>query len=188
MPADPRLRPWQLVNKEVVLNTPWFQIDKQRMKTSTGGDADYYVHSGHDSVICVCLTSGGKVILEKQYRPPVEKVSYDYPAGGIERSDKNPEAGIRRELLEEVGFEAHSLQRLGVLDTNPGFSRARLHVFVAYGDIKKTAQPEVTESIVDILVTPPAEIMRLIDEGKLVCTFCIAATFLAFRRLNLITL
>lgn len=185
-PVDPRLKPWRLLAKETVLKTRWFRIDRQEMRTATGVDAEYFVHHAPDSVICVCLTSAGKVVLEKQYRPPIGRVSYDYPAGSLELGDKDPTSGIRRELREELGFHARSLKKLCVLDVNPGFSNARMHVFLARGDIKEAATPEETESIVHMLVLPPDEVMALIDEGKLCCTFCVSATLLAFRELNLL--
>jgi 8-oxo-dGTP pyrophosphatase MutT (NUDIX family) len=184
--GDSRLRPWRLLSKEVALKTPWFRIIKQHMRTPSGVEADYYVHDAMDSVICVCLTSAGKVIIEKQYRPPVKKVSYDYPAGILELGDKDPTSGIRRELREELGFHASSLTKLGTLDINPSFSQARVHVFLAKGDIKEPATPEPTESIVDMLVSPPKEILDMIDDGRISCVFCTSATFMAFRKLGML--
>ena len=38
------------------------------------------------------------------------------------------------------------------------------------------------------VVSPPREIMKMIDEGRITCVFCMSATFMAFRELGLLTI
>src|SRR5580700_3558791 len=142
-----KLQPWETIEKSVAFETPWFKIQKQHMKTATGVELDYYIHDSNDSVICVCVNEHNQVLIEWQYRPPVEKVSIDYPAGRAESDDKNTEAAIRRELQEEAGFTATSLQKLAVIDKEPGFSKSRMHVFLAHGNTVSATHPDETESI-----------------------------------------
>ncbi|HSX32867.1 MAG TPA: NUDIX hydrolase [Candidatus Saccharimonadales bacterium] len=179
------LQPWELLSTKDVLQTKWFTIHEQQMRTPTGADATYYVHDSLDSVICLCLTPDNKIILEKQYRPPIERVSYDFPSGSMEPEDQDPAAGIKRELHQELGFQSSSLTEIGVMDTNPGFSKVRVHVFLAHGEMSEPSAQEPTERVVPVLVSP-AELLQYIDDGKLACTFCISTTFLAFRHLGLL--
>lgn len=174
---------WTALSHAVALDTPWFQIHKDHMRTPTGTETDYYIHAGHDSVICLCVTDDNKVLIEQQYRPPVSKVSTDYPAGHMEEDDASTEAAIRRELKEEVGFEASSMQKIATLDKDPGFSKTRLHVFLARGHVEHPTQPDVTEQITARFVTSD-EILELIDSGTMSCTFCVSTTLLAFRQLG----
>jgi ADP-ribose pyrophosphatase len=185
MKTDPsKLQPWTTTAQDVAFETPWFKIRKRHMQTPTGKELDYYIHEGNDSVICVCVDLTNKTVLvEQQYRPPVEKVSIDYPAGHVEANDESIEAAIRRELQEEVGFTVASIKRLAVLDRDPGFSQTRMHVFLAQGNTSNNTHPDETESIVANFV-PATEILQMIAEGSMSCAFCLSSTLLAFKELG----
>lgn len=153
------------------------------MQTPTGVELDYFVHEAPDSVICVCVNDDNEILVERQYRPPIQKVSVDYPAGRAEVNDASTEAAIRRELLEEVGFTVKTIRQLAVIDSDPEFSIKRTHVFLAQGSIDQEATPEETEHIVAEFVKP-SKILEMIARGEMTCTFCLSATLLAFRELG----
>ena len=181
------LAAWQTTKKSLVLETPWFKIHKQRMRMPSGVELDYFVHASDDSVICVCVDEAGNILVERQYRVPVQKVSVDYPAGKVETIDASPQAAIARELREEVGLTAASIKLLGVLDKDPGFSTTRMSVFLARDIHSGASEQEATESIVPVFVSP-ATIVEMIKTGEMACTYCVSATCLAFTELGLITL
>jgi ADP-ribose diphosphatase len=183
--SNEKLAAWKVQSDAVDYQTPWFKIHKQKLKTAAGVDATYFIHESVDSVMCVTLDSRGRFLVEKQYRPPVEKIEYDYPAGKIEPTDESPEAAARRELSEETGFKVRDLELLAILDTNPGFSKDRLHIYLAYVNGQGETEFDQTESIVAEF-TKPARISELISGGNMSCTFCVAATYLAFTRLGLL--
>lgn len=178
-----KLQKWKILTESIVFETPWFKIRKQHMRTPSGTELDYYIHDTNDSVICVCVSDDNKVLVEQQYRPPVEKVSFDYPAGRMEKDDPTTKSAILRELQEETGFKARSIKKLAVIDKEPGFSRTRMHVFLARGAVNGAATPEETESIVATFLKP-TEVLKMIASGKMACTFCVSATFFAFKELG----
>ena len=55
---------------------------------------------------------GLEVVLQKQYRPPLDKVVIEIPAGLIDEGETAEQAAIR-ELKEETGYVAE------VLETSP---------------------------------------------------------------------
>lgn len=182
---DP-LAAWEELSSKELLKTPYYSVIQKEMRTPSGSDATYYMHSSKDGVLCVCISDDGNVLIARQYRPPIGRVSVDYPAGGLEPGDKDTEAGIRRELMEEAGFEATELTQLATLDQNPGQSTTRIHIFLARGSVRHNTSFDDTESIVTEFV-PPAHILELIASGEMSCTFCVSATFLAFKKLGLLT-
>lgn len=183
---DP-LAPWETLDTATILTTPYFSITQHQMRTPSGHDATYYMHSGKDGVLCVCLDEHDNVLVARQYRPPVGRVSVDYPAGGIEPEDADPEAGIRRELLEEAGFVPATLTHLTTLDQNPGLSTSRLHIYLARGSVQQQPDFDATESIVAEFM-PAGRILELIAQGEMCCVFCVSATFFAFNHLGWSTL
>lgn len=50
-----------------------------------------------------CPYSGPEIILQKQYRPPADKVMIEVPAGLIDEGETTEEAAVR-ELKEETGY------------------------------------------------------------------------------------
>lgn len=183
---DVSIKPWTTKSQDIVLDTPRFKIRKRVMMTGAGVETDYWIHEALDSVICVCVDKDGRVLVERQYRAPIERVSVDFPAGRMEQSDADAEAGIRRELREELGYHVHKIQKLGVLDKDPGLSSSRLHVFMAEGAISDKTNRDSTENISSQFVTP-VEILRMINDGDMACAFCVASTMLAFRKLGWLT-
>lgn len=183
MNKNDMLTPWQTIDQTVAFETPWFAIRKQHMIAPNGKELDYYVHDTNDSVICVCISDDNKLLIERQYRPPVEKVSVDYPAGRMEEDDATTEVAIRRELQEETGFTARTIRKIAVIDKDPGFSTTCMHVFLAQGSIDNVPTPEETEHIEAEFVNP-SEVIKLIESGSMCCTFCVSATALAFKELG----
>jgi len=53
-----------------------------------------------------------KVVICKQFRHGREEYCYDLP-GGMSDGQESPEATVKRELLEETGYQAGQIERLG---------------------------------------------------------------------------
>lgn len=51
------------------------------------------------------LSAGPEIILQKQFRPPLDKVTIEVPAGLIDAGETAEEAAVR-ELREETGYVA----------------------------------------------------------------------------------
>lgn len=177
------LQPWQTLGESIALQTPWFTIKKYQMRTPSGVDATYYIHENKDAVICVCVNDKGNILIERQYRPPVSKISVDYPGGRVEQDDHSTEKALRRELQEETGYTVNSIQKLGVIDRDPSFTSGRLHVYLAQDLTPGKATPEETENIITEFVSPTT-ILKLIASGEMACSFCLSATLLAFQKME----
>lgn len=180
---DDKLKPWTLLHNETAFETPWFTIEKEELVTSKGAKPTFYIHHAHDSAMCVCVTNDQRVLIERQYRPAIKRVSIDYPAGSIDSEDKSPQDGMLRELEEETGYKVSSFKRLSVIDKDPGFSVTRMHIFLAQGAIPGKANQEENESIVASFV-PAQEVLDLIASGEMACAYCVSATFFAFQELG----
>ncbi len=85
----------------------------------------------HPGASCaVPVTPEGKIVLIRQFRVAVGEWIWEVPAGTLE-PDESPDECMAREVVEEIGWEAESLESLGNIFTSPGFSSQRMHLFVA---------------------------------------------------------
>lgn len=97
-------------------------------------------------VTIVPVDAQGMVILVRQFRTPAQQVLLECPAGTMERGE-TPEAAAHRELLEETGYRAQRLVRLGAFWMSPGFCTEFMHAFLALGLEPGPAQQEADEDI-----------------------------------------
>src|SRR4051812_18221040 len=93
---------------EVAFATPWFELVAKTMKT---GEAPYYSLRLPDYAAVVAITPDERVLAVRQYRPAVERYTIELPSGLVDPGESAGDAA-RRELLEETGYEADSLEVL----------------------------------------------------------------------------
>jgi ADP-ribose pyrophosphatase len=98
------------------------------------------------SVAALPVLDDGRLVLVRQYRYAVSAFVWELPAGRRDPSE-SPEAGARRELEEEVGLRAASLEPLSTFWTTPGFCDEVMHLFRATGLESIPPRPEADERI-----------------------------------------
>ena len=89
----------------------------------------------HQPGAAVVTYQQGKVILVKQFRTGAEEVLYELPAGLVEAGEAPAECA-QRELAEETGYQANSLEKICQFYTSPGFTNEVLHIYLATDLIK----------------------------------------------------
>ena len=61
----------------------------------------------HVGAVCVVpITDDGNVIMERQYRYPVDEILWEIPAGKLDSKSEDKLEAVKRELREETGFTA----------------------------------------------------------------------------------
>ncbi|KAI9804442.1 MAG: hypothetical protein M1825_001341 [Sarcosagium campestre] len=97
--------------------------------------------------------NGPELLLQKQFRPPVEKVTIEVPAGLIDPKE-SPETCALRELKEETGYVGEVIgDGFGVsplMFNDPGFTNTNLNIVHIKIDMSKpenlNPKPELEES------------------------------------------
>ena len=107
---------------------------------------DYRVVEHPGASCAVPVTPEGKIVLIRQFRVAIGEWIWEVPAGTLEPNE-SPEECMAREVVEEVGWEAESLESLGSIFASPGFSSQRVHLFVARLSKHVGTQHEDTERI-----------------------------------------
>jgi ADP-ribose pyrophosphatase len=83
------------------------------------GAEPYYAIAQPDFVVAVAVTPQRRVLLVRQYRPAIRRLSLELPAGMVDENE-DPAAAAARELLEETGYPAKSVLEIGRAATSAG--------------------------------------------------------------------
>ncbi len=125
------------------------------------------------------------VVLVEQYRPALEREVLEVPAGMRDVAGEAPEETARRELAEEVGLSARSIDPLTVIVPSPGMSDATTHLFLATGcePVPDSRQgPEEQE--MRVVHIPLSEAVDLVRAGSIVDAKSAVGLLLAADRLH----
>ena len=116
------------------------------------------------SVVVVPIDSNGDMVMVRQFRYPVGETLVEAPAGSVEDGEL-PEQSAQRELQEEIGYRAESLERLGSFWMSPGYCTELMYAFVARGLSPSTLDPDDDENI-EVVRRPLSEARALIERGE----------------------
>lgn len=112
----------------------------------------------HPGAVVVLPVLDDKLILIRNKRWSVNEVLWELPAGTLEPPE-SPAVCAGRELIEETGYEAGSIEPLVDFYSSPGFCTELLYCFVARNLRHVGQQLEETEDI----VVEPLKLDRVLD-------------------------
>jgi ADP-ribose pyrophosphatase len=78
----------------------------------------------------IALDGEGNLVLERQWRAPLDRAFWEVPAGKIDPGE-TPFDCARRELIEEAGVKANKWVYLGTMHNAIGYSNERIAVYLA---------------------------------------------------------
>lgn len=121
-------------------------------------------HPGASAV--VALDKQEQVILVRQHRVAIDRVTLEIPAGKLDSPTEDPFVCAQRELSEETGFTAAEWQKLTCIETTPGFCNERIHLYLARQLQPGACHPDEDE-FVSVLRMPLAEAVSLVMDGTI---------------------
>lgn len=123
---------------------------------------EYTVHPG--AVMVVPILDDGRYVMERQFRYPMHQVFLEFPAGKIDPGE-DPVNTAHRELLEETGYVASSLEYLTTIHPVISYSTEKILLYAARGLTLKTRQLDDNEFL-DVVLVQPEDLMTRIRSGE----------------------
>ena len=175
---------WRVTASSYVVDTRFLRLRKDTIELPDGTIIeDYFVRESRGFVVIFALTADGRVVLVRQYKHGAARSLLELPAGAIDEGEE-PLATAARELAEETGYEADSMEHVQSFITDPTNSNSVAHLFFAR-DARKTGEQDldVTENITVELVTID-ELRQLVRDGTIDCMPQVAAIYVMLDRLS----
>lgn len=146
-------------------------------------ERDVVRHPGAVSVVPVF--DNGDVVLVSQFRAPLARLMIEIPAGKRDVDGEAPETCALRELKEEVGLDATSLEKLVVFHNSVGFSDEEGIIYLATGLTEGDKDVDgVEERFMTSMRVPLDEALAMIDRQEITDAKTVLGLTLAANRLR----
>ena len=140
------------------------RVDNVRLPNGHMSEREIIEHRG--AVAMVPLLPDGRVVLVRQYRRAAADALLEIPAGTRD-PDEDIELCARRELAEEVNYQAGRMIKLFHAYMAPGYSTEVIHTFLAL-DLTPTEGHTDEDEFLEIVTLPLADAIAKIGTGEIV--------------------
>ena len=152
------------VDGEPVCQGGFLRVQRDRVTLPDGKITarEFILHPG--AVVILPLLDDGTVLMERQYRYPLDRVFIEFPAGKIDAGESHL-ACARRELLEETGYVARRWARAGVMHPVISYSTEFIDIWFAR-DLTLGERKLDAGEFLDVFTATPAELLAWCGSGQ----------------------
>lgn len=120
---------WKLAASSQIADCRIFRVQRlDRTDPRNGRTHDFYRLDMPDWINVIPVTARGEVVMIEQYRHGTDSVTLEIP-GGVVDPGEDPRSTALRELTEETGYRAASVELLGSLHPNPAIQGNMVHTY-----------------------------------------------------------
>ena len=124
---------WETIESTVDYTCPGFSVRLDRVRYPDGTEGEFHSVTEPESVVVLPFTADDEFVVIAEWRQAVGRVSYGLPAGSAEPGDDDLAGTARRELTEETGYVADSVEPLLSVEPINGVADVVHNYFVARG-------------------------------------------------------
>lgn len=159
----------QRIGGQTVLQGHFLQVRRDQVRLPDGqvSEREYIVHPGAVMIVPLLLDENGVlgVVLERQYRYPVQRTMIEFPAGKLDPGEPAL-ACAQRELREETGYSAKQWARAGCLHMAIGYSDELLEIWFAK-DLQLGPRALDAGEFLDVFTAPVAHVQTWCLSGQI---------------------
>jgi ADP-ribose pyrophosphatase len=165
MASDPHLREEPLGRIEL-LKGHFLHVVRDTVRLPDGAEAtrEFVLHPG--AVMVIALLDDGQVVLERQYRHPMQRVMIEFPAGKFDAGEASLVCA-KRELLEETGYQAREWAWAGRLAPTIAYSNELIDIWFARGLHLGERHLDAGEFL-DVITATPQQLQAWCRTGEVI--------------------
>jgi len=157
-----------------------FQLRQDEVELKPGLITTLNIVAHPDAVTILPVDAEGNVWFIRQYRHPAKQTLLELPAGTLD-GNEDPAVAAQRELQEEIGMRADTLEEIATFYLAPGYSTELMHVFLATG-LTPSSLPQDEDEVIELAKVPAADVLAQVTSGELRDAKSLVAVLLAARR------
>jgi ADP-ribose pyrophosphatase len=153
------------------------KVSVKRRRLPNGFVASLEVVDHIGAALIIPFIGRDKILILRQYRPVIDSYLYELPAGTLDKGESALDCA-RREIVEETGYSAGKLIRLGEIYPVPGYSTEKIVIFKAERLTKEAAAAQKDE-VIQVKVISRSCLRELfrkrkIKDAKTICALAMA--------------
>ena len=156
----------QKLSSEEIFDGKILHVYKDEVRLPNGDKATREVIRHIGAVCIVPVLEDGRVIVERQFRYPVNCVITEIPAGKLDDPDEDPLTAAQRELREETGYTAKEWKDLGTFLPAAAYCDELIHIFLARG-LTMGAQELDEDEFLNVEAVPLETLVQEILNGSI---------------------
>jgi len=147
-----------------------FSVEVGKRTFPNGREHEVAIVRHQPSVVLIPVEDDGRIVMVRQYRAPIDRLTWELPAGSLDEGE-SADAAARRECEEEIGRVPTRVERLGAWYPVPGYCDEEM-IFFKVSDLRlpppdSIHEPDEDEDIESRSVTI-AEARAMVARGEIV--------------------
>jgi ADP-ribose pyrophosphatase len=168
---------YKTLQSEHIYSGRAFDVRRDTVRLPNGASINLDIVEHVGAVTILPFDSEGQVWFVRQYRHPSGVELLELPAGTLEVGE-DPRTCAQREIQEEVGMRAKTLQKIGEFFLAPGYSTEYMHVFLA-SDLSPSALPQDEDEFLSVVPLSLDRAYESARKGQIQDAKTLATLFLA---------
>ena len=173
------ITPWRILESKYIRER--IRVDKVQLANGNTFEPTVFEYRRWANVLA--LTEKNEVVMIRQYRHGVQQIVWEFP-GGVVEDGEAIDAGARRELLEESGYDVADLVEVGRFHPNPASQTNSIYAFLGTG-AKLVAEQHLDEAEeIEVHLVPLEEVIAMAKRGEIPNALQIAVLFGVLAHMN----
>ena len=151
---------------EEIFNGVVLHVQRDTVRLANGSESIREVIRHIGAVCVIPVLENGDVVMERQYRYPLDRVILEIPAGKLDAADEDRFSAIQRELREETGYTADEWTVLGDFHPAPAYSDEFITMYMARG-LRKGDRHLDEDEFLDVYTVPLKDLVEDVMAGRI---------------------
>lgn len=173
---------YQPLDEETIYRGKMFDLVRVHFRLENGKEPIYDLVKHRGAVTILPVDDEGKIRFVRQFRIGAEKDLLELPAGLLEEGE-TLESSAMREIQEETGMAARTLEKLGEFYMVPGYSTEKLTAYLATG-LYDSPLPVDEFELFEKVSLPIQQVFAMVRSGEIQDGKTLASLLLAMPRLE----
>ncbi|MBU0546321.1 NUDIX domain-containing protein [Patescibacteria group bacterium] len=171
------------ISTEIVHQNPWWTYYRDKIILTNGQESEYYYGESRwlGGSMVIPVLDDGRILLTVQHRYPRDKQSMEFPCGGM-KENEHASVCAERELLEETGYRAEEMMKIGTFEGLNAVFKNAAHIFLATGLDKIQEVMIDPQECIEVVIRRVDEFEEMVERGEIWDGQTLAAWALAKNR------